>query len=139
MAPPVSEVKDLSRLPYSCRVERVHVVVNIGDRLAADFDDDVALLQARSVGWTAADDAAKPQALDVGRVVGNRAGEDSHTGPVWPPRRPLLDFCESWRLVEGGHAPSDRRRVRRDAIESFVVDLICGVARSMIVGVRASE
>ena len=45
------------------QVERVGVVVDVGDRLPGDLDDHVALLQARLFGGPAADHAAEQQPL----------------------------------------------------------------------------
>ena len=58
MALPVPEVNHLGRLPGFHRVKRVRVVVDVRDRLARDFDDGVAFLQARTVRWAAADHTA---------------------------------------------------------------------------------
>ena len=45
-----------------------------------DLDDHVALLQSGLFRGTAANHAAEQQALHVGGVVGNRAGEEAQAG-----------------------------------------------------------
>ena len=104
-----------------------------------DLDDDVALLQAGLFGRAAADDAAEQQPFDVGGVVGNRAGEHAHAGAAGARVRRLLDLGERRRLRRVADALDDRRREADDAIEILVVDLVGGVARTVIVGVRAGE
>ena len=126
---PLAHVDDLRRLADLQQLERVGVVVDVGDRLPGDLDDDVALLQAGLLGRPAADHAAEQQPLHVGRVVGNRAGEDAHAGAAAAAFGLLLDLGELRRL---GRCPSsrcdDRGREVDDAIEILVVDLVGGVA-----------
>ena len=99
----VPHVDDLHRLVHLQQLERVGVVVDVGDRLAGDLDDDVALHQAGLLGRAAADDAAEQQPFDLGRVVRNRAGGDAQAGDGSPRERRLIDLRELRR----------RRRRRR--------------------------
>ena len=102
-----------------------------------DLDDDVALLQPGLLGGPAADDAAEQQPFDVGRVVGNRAGEHAHAGAAAAAVGRLIDLGELRRVGRVADPPDDRRRELDDAIEVLVVDLVGGVARPVVVGVRA--
>src|SRR6266849_4720892 len=73
-----AQVDDLRRLTDFQDIERVRVVVDVGDRLAGDLDDDVAFLQAGRFGWPAAYHAAEQETLGLTGVVRDRAGEDPH-------------------------------------------------------------
>src|SRR6185436_3961190 len=79
-----AHVDDFYRLADLQHLERVSVVVDIGDGLPGNLDDDVALPQPGLLGRSAADDAAEEQTLHVGRVVGDRAGEDANAGAPRP-------------------------------------------------------
>ena len=104
-----------------------------------DLDDDVAFLQAGLLGRAAADDAAEQQPLDVGGVVGNRAREHAHAGAARAGVGRLVDLGKLRRVGRVADALDDGGGKSHDAIEIVVVDLVRGIARPVIVGVRARE
>ena len=75
---PFRAVDDLDRLVDAEQFERIRVVVDVGDRLAGDLDDDVAFHQPRLLGGSAADDTRQQQSFHLCGVVGNGAGGDAH-------------------------------------------------------------
>ena len=77
--------------------------------------------------------------FDVGGVVGNRSREDAHAGAAAAALLLLVDLGELRRLHRVPDAAHDGRRELDDAIEVFVVDLVGGVRRPVVVGVGAGE
>src|SRR5207245_5376397 len=135
----IAHIDDLRRLTDLQDVQRVRVVVDVGDGLSGDLYDDVALLQTSLFRGAAAHHASEQQPLDVAGVVGNRAGEDPHTRAAAARLQLLLDLRELGRIVRVLDPANDRRREIDDAIEILVVDLVRRVRRLVIVGVRAGE
>src|SRR5262245_28210065 len=113
----VPHVDDLRRLTDLQQVQGVGVVVDIGDRLPSNLDDDVAFLQACLFSWAAADDAAEQQSLRIVRVVGNRPGEYANAGAAAAALHLLFDLRELRRVDGVADAANDRRGKINDAIE----------------------
>src|SRR5579872_200464 len=133
-----AQIDDLGWLADFEHVEGIGVVVDVGDRLAANLDDDVAFGEPRLVRGTSSDDAAQKEPLGLGRVIGNGACEDTDTAAAH--RRDLL-----FDLRVRGHRfsifnPADDRRRKLDyAVEIRVVNLVSGIGWPVIVGVHAGE
>src|SRR5262249_54545304 len=135
----VPQIDDLRRLANLQYLERVRVIVDVGDRLTGDLDNDVAFLKTSLFGRSAADHAAQKQTFHLGRIIRDGAGKEADTGASSAAFRGLFDLGELRSLCGIADSADYRRREVDHAIEILVIDLVGGVGRTVVVGVRAGE
>src|SRR5437870_560217 len=120
-------------------IQRVSVIVDIFDLLAAEFDDDIPAFESRLFPRAAAAHPTQLYALDLGRVIGDRAQVGAQ---LFTPATPGLAMHDLQIIGPLGSAQEIEDNVARefgDALHALVVNFAGLVGGTVIVLVAARE
>src|ERR1043166_3844044 len=119
---PITNHHHVHRLADLHGVQRIGVIVDVLDLLAAELDDDVAAFQTSLLRRTAAAHAAEFDPFDFDRVVGNRADIDAKLLAGAAGGTALCHLQVIRPLRGGQEIGNDRLRELRNLLHASVVN-----------------
>src|SRR5581483_10355969 len=134
---PIAANRDFDFLAAAQFAERVGVIIDVLHRRLAEPRDQVAGLEPCTLGGRAGAHAVEFHAAALIRVVGDRAEVDAKAAGGRLRFALHFDKGDALRLV--GNRRGNLAHESGDLTDAFIVDLVGGVARLVIIVVRRGE